>query len=304
MADGPDWHLYQTYLGVMRLGSLSAAARRLNLTQPTIGRHIEELERVLGSALFTRSQRGLIPTPLAHGLLAKAEEMEAAAAAFVRVAEGAAQADAVAGTVRITASEIFGAEVLPPMLAELRADYPQIVFELDLTKRKQDLLRREADIAVRSSRPQQAAILARKLGRFAIGLYAHRDYAGRRGLPRTVAELRGFDVVGFDRDDSAVRVVAPGTAWTDRGLFNLRVDNDLAQLAALRAGLGIGVLYKLIAARSPDLVPVLEKEVRFEIETWIAMHEDQRANPPVRAVFDGLGRKIAAWLKPPASRSG
>jgi len=144
--------------------------------------------------------------------------------------------------------------------------------------------------------------VAKKLGRFAIGLYAHRAYAERRGLPRTAAELRDFDVIGFDRDDSAVRAVAPGTAWTDRSLFNLRVDNDLAQLAALRAGLGIGVLYERIAAHSPDLVPVLEKEARFEIETWIAMHEDQRASPPVRAVFDGLARRIAAWLGTRAPR--
>jgi len=299
MARDPDWNLYRTFLGVLRGGSLSAAARRLNVTQPTVGRQIEELERALGFALFTRSQTGLAATAAALGLLPMAEAMESAAEAFVRASEGAGQRDAVAGTVRITASEIMGGEVLPAMLAEIRADYPRVKFELALTKATQDLLRRDADIAVRSTQPRQAALVAQKLGHFGIGLYAHVDYARRRGLPTALGEIGSFDLIGFDRDDAAVRAVAKHASWIDRNQFNLRVDNDLAQLAAIRAGLGIGAMQHLVAARDPDLVPVLAKEVAFKIETWIVMHEDQRTNLPVRLVFEALNRKIAAWLKSP-----
>jgi DNA-binding transcriptional LysR family regulator len=299
MVREPDWHLYRTFLGALRTGSLSAAARRLRVTQPTVGRQIEDLENALGFALFTRSQAGLAPTAAALDLLPMAETMEAAAAAVVRTAEGAGQRETLAGTVRITASEVMGAEVLPPMLAELRLDYPRVAFELALSNRQQNLLRRDADIAVRSVQPEQTALVGRKLGEFGVGLYAHRGYAKRRGLPQTAAELGRFDVIGFDRDDTAVRAVAKNTPWIDRNLFNLRVDNDLAQLAALRAGLGIGAMQHLVAARDPDLVPVLAKEISFKIGTWIVMHEDQRANLPVRLIFEGLGRKLAAWLKSP-----
>lgn len=302
MVRDPEWQLYRTFLEVLRRGSLSAAARALGLTQPTVGRHVEALEADLGLSLFARSQAGLAATAQAQALAPFAEDMAAAAAAFVRAAEGGGS-NGISGTVRITAGEVVGAEILPPLLAEIRKSHPAIAFELVLSNRMQNLLRRDADIAVRMVRPTQNALVVRKLGSMVLGLYAHRAYAERRGLPQTTADLGAFDLVGFDRDAGAARSAVRENPWIDRSLFNFRADNDLAQLAAVRAGLGIGAMNHILAARAPAMVRVLPQAVEFKIETWLAMHEDQRANPPVRATFDALGDLLAGVLRESAPKT-
>ncbi len=294
MARDPDWTLIRSFLAVLRAGSLSAAARRLRLAQPTLGRHIAALEGDLGQALFTRAPAGLVPTAAALAMRPMAEAMEQAAAALLRAAEGAD--DPARGTVRITASEVMGAQVLPPILAELQRRHPGLVLELALENRAGDLLRRDADIAVRMFRPKQDALLARRIGHLGLGLYAHRDYLTRHGAPRSVAELPLFHVIGFDRDDSSARAVAEGTLPIDRTLFRVRSDSDLAQAALLRAGLGIGAMQHRLAADMPELVPVLAAEVQLGLEVWLAMHEDQRGNAAVRAAFEVLGEGLGAFL--------
>jgi DNA-binding transcriptional LysR family regulator len=294
MARDPDWTLIRSFLAVLRDGSLSAAARRLRLAQPTLGRHIAALEEDVGLALFTRAPAGLVPTAAALAMRPMAEAMEQAAAALLRAAEGAD--DPARGTVRITASEVMGAQVLPPILAELQRRHPGLVLELALENRAGDLLRRDADIAVRMFRPRQEALLARRIGRVGLGLYAHRDYVARHGMPGSVAELGRFHVIGFDRDDGSARAVAEGTLPIDRGLFRVRSDSDLAQAALLRAGLGIGAMQHLLAAEVPELVPVLAAEVQLGLEMWLAMHEDQRGNAAVRAAFEVLGEGLLAFL--------
>src|SRR5579859_6165289 len=138
-----DWGLYRTFLAVLDEGSLSGAARRLALTQPTVGRHVEQLEADLGTPLFTRSVAGLQPTETALALRPHAETMAAAAEALVRTASG--EADAMRGVIRLTASDIVGVEVLPPILTGFHEAHPEAVTELPLPNRKEDLLRREAD---------------------------------------------------------------------------------------------------------------------------------------------------------------
>ncbi len=287
-----DWTLCRSFLAVLREGSLSGAARVLRLAQPTLGRHVAALEAALGQALFTRSPGGLAPTAAAAAIRPMAEAMEQAARALVR----AASAREAVGTVRISASEVMGALVLPPILAEVKARLPGLVLELALSNRADDLLRRDADVAVRMFRPDQAALVARRVGEVGLGLYAHRDYLARRGRPVTVAALSGFDVIGFDRDDRSARAVAGGVLPIDRTLFSMRSDSDLAQTALLRAGLGIGAMQHLLARDDPELVPVLAGEVAFTLPLWLAMHEDQRGSAVVRAVFDGLAEGLAAWL--------
>lgn len=295
MARDPSWHLYRSLLAVVREGSLSAAARRLKLTQPTIGRHIEELEADLGRALFTRSQTGLSPTPAALAAVPLAEAMEAAAAAVVRAAErGASEAE---GTVRITASEVMGCEVLPPLLAAIRNTHPRIVLELTMSNRHDNLLRRDADVAVRMGRPTQAALLARRIGEVRLGFYAHTDLIARAGTPTSLDDLRRFDLIGFDRDDVSARAVIKGSFAIDRSWFSFRADSDVAQMAAVRAGLGIGVMQIGIAQRTPELVPVLANAFSFTLEMWLAMHEDHREDGPVRLVYDGLAHALEGWLR-------
>src|SRR5690242_466234 len=168
----PDWGLYRSFLAVLQEGSLSAAARSLGLTQPTIARHIEGLEASVGFELFIRSRQGLSPTEAALELKPHAEDLAATAATLMRAASG--RAKAVRGTVRVSASEIMGAEVLPPILATLRERHPELEVELMLSNTVDNLLRRDADIAVRMVEPAQEALVTRHIGTVTVGLYAHR----------------------------------------------------------------------------------------------------------------------------------
>src|SRR3569833_46709 len=288
----PDWSLFRSFLSVLRLGSLSAAARDEGLTQPTIGRHIDTLEAALDVALFTRSQQCLKPTEAALELQPYAESLEATAAALVRAVLGRAGTH---GTVRITASEVVGGEVLPPILARLNADYPQITLELVLSNRTEDLLQREADIAVRMVRPTQQSLAARQVGNIELGLHARREYLDRRGVPTSSADLRRHSLVGFDHENAFIRSVRKRGFPVERSMFTLRSDSDLAQLAAIRAGFGIGVCQVGLARRSPELVRVLAKSFSFKLEVWIVMHADLRTSARCRVVADALAKGLAAY---------
>jgi DNA-binding transcriptional LysR family regulator len=290
-----NWDLCRAFLAVMRAGSLSGAARELGLTQPTIGRQIEELEAQLGVPLFTRSRHGVVPTEAASDLLPHAETMAAAMAALKRAASGGAAAER--GTVRLTASETVGGAVLPPMLARFHEAHPGIAIELVLSNKIEDLLRHEADIAVRMVRPKQAALLARHIGWVPISLYAHRTYVARHGVPTTMAELAGHTLIGFDADRWMRDFAADRGVRVTRDLFSLRTDSDLAQLALLRAGYGIAGCQDPLARRDPDLVPVMPGGFQLQLDLWLVMHEDLRASRRVRLLFEHLAAELTAYLK-------
>jgi DNA-binding transcriptional LysR family regulator len=291
----PGWELFRTFLEVIRDGSLSGAARKLALTQPTVGRHIDALETALGLSLFSRSPQGLRATPAALELVGYAETMASASAALQRTASGGAKADR--GTVRVAASEMIGCEVLPPILARFRDDHPGITLELAISSRNEDLLRRDADIAVRMVRPRQKSLVARRIGKSAIGFYAHRNYAQKYGLPKTIAELEKHCLIGFDRDALALRSLGKLPRAVTRENFGFRCDSDLAQFAVLRAGVGIGGCQHNIARRFEELVPVLAKAIRFELEVWVAMHEDMKSTGRVRLLFDHLAAGLSAFVR-------
>lgn len=286
MATTLPWELLHTLLGMLREGSLSGAARVLGLTQPTVGRHIAALESALGQVLFTRSPTGLLPTEAALALRGHAEQMETAAAALQRAAT--ARGGAVRGTVRVTASEVIGVEVLAGVFAALREAHPGLVLELALSNQLQDLLRREADIAVRMTAPEQGQLIARRVGSIEIGFHARSDYLDRHGRPQTLADLREHTLVGFDTVTPFIRAGAKRLGGIGREAFALRCDSDLAQLALLRAGAGIGVSQVALARREPVLERVLADQFAWPLETWVAMHEDLRQNAACRVVFDAL----------------
>jgi len=296
-SDDPGWELFRTFRGVMKDGSLSAAARSLGLAQPTVGRHVAALERSLGLVLFTRSQAGLMPTEAAHALLPYADGMAVTAAALQRMAsnQGDRTGAGIKGTVRITASEVIGVEVLPPILARLHEQHPGLVIELVLTSRVQDLLRREADIAVRMTAPKHEALVARRIGHIEVGLHAHPDYLARHGTPRTEAELRTHALIAFDEETPFIRSVGKALGGPRRDAFALRTDSDLAQLAAIRAGYGIGFCQVGLARRDPLLVRVLRKRFSLPLDTWLAMHEDLRDSPRCKLVFQALADGLSAY---------
>jgi DNA-binding transcriptional LysR family regulator len=296
----PDWSHFRAFLAVLRDGTLSGAARELGLTQPTLGRQIAELERRLGTALFVRSQRGLVPTDAARDIAPHAEAMAAAAGSMLRAASGGAS-DA-AGVVRITASEIIGAEVLPSLLAEFRRANPGVTIELVLSNRVEDLLRGEADIAVRMVRPSQQALVARQIGEVRLGLYAHRLYLKAAPAPKSVAALLSeHALIGFDQGTPFLRQLLEGMPIT-RSHFALRTDSDLAYLAAVRAGFGIGFIQQGIARRDPKLIAILPDEISLPLEMWLVLHEDLRASRRLRLMMDhlakGLGEYVALGKQP------
>lgn len=297
MASTVPWELLRTLLAVLREGSLSGAARALGLTQPTAGRHVAALEALLGRPLFTRSPGGLQPTEAALALRGHAEQMEAAAAALQRAASSGA-ADEARGTVRITASEVVGVEVLAPILAGLRERHPGLVLELALSNQMHDLLRREADVAVRMAPPSQGQLIARRVGQIELGLHARADYLDRRGRPATLAALAEHTLIGFDTETPFIRAGAGRLGGFSRERFALRCDSDLAQLALIRCGGGIGVCQAALARREPALERVLAREFAWPLETWVAMHEDLRHSLPCRLVFDALVAGLMSHVDP------
>jgi DNA-binding transcriptional LysR family regulator len=296
----PDWSLYRSFLAVLREGSLSGAARRLALTQPTIARHVDALERAVGFELFTRSQQGLAPTAGALDLEPYAETLAATAAALLRVASG--QGRAVKGTVRVSASEIMGAEVLPPIFAALRERHPALEIELVLSNAVENLLRRDADIAVRMVAPEQAALVTRRLGTVAVGLHAHRRYLDRAGTPQSLRDLQGHTLIGFDRETPAIRSMRGLVPAFETTRFAFRTDSDIAQLRAIQSGLGIGACQVALARRDAALERLLPAAFDLRLGVWLAMHENLRATSRCRAVFDGLAAGLAAHMDhaPPA----
>ena len=290
----PNWDELRTFVEVARDGSLSGAARRLGLSQPTVGRHIDALEAALGLTLFTRSPRGLTPTPAALALEPHVEAMAAAAAALGRVASGEAAADR--GAVRVTASDIIGCEVLPPILAAFHAEHPGIVIELALTNRTEDLARRDADVAVRMVRPTQSGLVARRIG-------ASRSMPIATIWPASASRARSpiWRATLPDRLWTAITSSFRGAGDFARALtretFGFRCDNDLAQLAALRAGVGIGGCQENIARRTPELTAVLPNAFHYAMEVWLVMHEDLKATRRVRLLFDHLPGRLTNYVK-------
>jgi DNA-binding transcriptional LysR family regulator len=294
MKRAPDWDLYQSLHAVIRAGSLSAAARMLSLSQPTVGRHIEQLEQALGLPLFTRSPQGLKPTEFALALAPSLEAMASASQAVLREASG--EADAVSGVIRITASEIVGTEVLPALLADFHDQHPAVIIELALSNRTEDLLHREADIAVRMMRPTQTGLRAKRIGAIGGGVYAHRRYLQRHGEPQSM-DAPGHAAVGFDRDNAAVRAISDAYPSLTREMFAFRSDSDLAQLAAIRAGFGLGGIQHGIARRDPNLVYVLGDVFNFELECWVVMHDDLKSSRRMRLIFDHLAAGLADYVQ-------
>lgn len=287
-----DWALWRSFLAVAETGSLSAAARQLGLTQPTLGRQIAALEAALGRRLFVKSQAGYALADGAAALLEEARAMSLSASALARLAS--APDGAVAGVVRIAASHVVGAEVLPHALAPFLASHPGLEVELTLSNSTADLLRREADLALRMVRPAQSTLVARKLADVPLGLFAHTAYLARHGSPQTVADLAHHTLIGPDRDPALRPILAALGPGFTRHALRLRVDDDAAQLGAMRAGLGIAICQRGIAARDPRLIEVLPDAFSHNLECWQVIHADLRATPRIRALADHLAQSLPA----------
>ena len=295
--DKLDWTLYRSFLTVAEAGSLSAAARLLSLSQPTLGRHIAELETALGTALFTRFARGLHLTDACTAMLPAARQMRDAAAVLTLIAAGRAQS--LSGTVRLTASRTVSQYVLPPILADLRAQEPGIEIELVPSDSTENLLFREADIALRMYRPTQLNVVTRHLGNLPTAIYAAKTYLDRHGRPQNADELLAMDFVGFDRSDVILRLIADLGIQRRREDFPLRCDDQVVYWALVRAGCGIGATQCQIG----DADPIVERIAPFiplpSLPVWLTAPEALRQNPRVRRVLDHLSSSFQAFIVPP-----
>ncbi len=286
-----SWDDQRAFLAVLEEGSLSGAARRLGLSHATVRGRVEALEAALGTPLFTRSVNGLTPTDGARALYDPVRRMALASEQFVR--QAAAAPGEAAGIVRLSVAEFMGIEVIPPMLAELRATYPAIRIELVLSNMPADLLSQEVDIAVRMIPPAQGALVAKKVAAIPLGLFAAPAYLDRRGMPQSPDDLARHDLIGPDRNRSDLALAEKFGDMFRRDRLVLRTDSHPAQIAAARAGLGIAVIHIPVGRRDPGLRPVLPDLVIDTLDTWIVTHEDLRHVPRVRAVFDLLAAAFA-----------
>lgn len=280
-----DWTLVRSFLAAAEAGSSAAAARTLGTSQPTVSRHVAELERQLGVTLFDRRRDGLVPTDKGLELLEQARAMRAAADGISRRAEG--MHDDLAGTVRVTASEVIAIEYMPAAIATIQRAHPQLSVELVSSNEAIDVNRREADIAVRMFEPRQPDLVARHVMDFEIVPCASRDYLACAGTPKDPEALLQHPLVGLDADLDLAGPRAMGFPL-EREHFVFRSDSRLAGNAAVRAGIGIGFVQRPIVERDPELVR-LELDLRLpRLPLYVVTHAEMRTSRRMKTVFDAL----------------
>lgn len=288
-----DWNLIKSFVAVAETGSLSAAARKLAASQPTLGRHITELEQALGVTLFRRGRRGYQLTEAGIVLYERGQAVAERATAFSLLALGSVEA--IEGTVRIAASEVVAAYVLPDMLARLGIEEPGIEVEVVASNQVENLLRRDADIAIRMVKPAQNELVARKVCDIALCACAAATYLDRRGRPLGPADLVNHALIGFDRSDEMIRGFTQHGIAVTRGSFRFRADNQVVLWEAVRAGNGIGLGQEPLADRDPLVEKVLPGLPLPNLPVWLAMHRDVRGSVRIRRVADFLYEELRRY---------
>jgi DNA-binding transcriptional LysR family regulator len=297
----PDWALWKSFEAVVREGSLSAAARRLGVSQPTVGRHVEELEGLLGVGLFERTLGGLRPNETALRLYEPVAAAQRSFAEALMRAEGA-QPDPN-GTVRITASNMVSNYVLPELLLQIGKAHPAVAFEIVPSDSTENLLLREADIAIRMFRPTQLELVSKKLGVIPIVAAAHSRYLARRGTPRTPEELASHELIGFDRSDAILRVARHLGFELKREDFWLRSDGQTLLWEMMCAGLGIGFAQRQLVERTRGMRVLLPELPIPPMEVWLTSHRELFTNHRIRAVYDALAEGLAAFIEGDGERA-
>ncbi|WP_299750564.1 LysR family transcriptional regulator [Devosia sp.] len=293
----PDWSLWRSFSAVVKHGSLSAAARELGLSQPTLGRHIEALEQALDLSLFERTLSGLKANPAALRLYEPVAAAETALAQAAILAESA-QAE-FSGTVRITASTVVSNYVLPTLLLPIRERYPAIAVETVPSDAAENLLLREADIAIRMFRPTQLELVAKKLGEIPVLTCAHENYLARRGIPTKPSELYDHDMIGFDRSDLIISHANHIGLPLRRDQFVLRTDSQTQMWELLRAGLGIGFAQKSLIDRTPGMVALGFDLAIPPLQVWLTTHKELFTSHRIRAIYDALAEGLIGYINAP-----
>jgi DNA-binding transcriptional LysR family regulator len=298
--DQIDWNLLRAFLYTAEAGSLSAAARRLGLTQPTLGRQVAAIEQQLGVSLFERIGKSLQPTATGLALLEHARSMGAAAEELGLCASGHVQA--VDGVVSISATDMVAAHLLPPLMLRLREQAPALRIEVVTTDALSDLRRREADIALRHVRPSEPELIGRLLRDASAGFYASKQWVRRHGHPRQAAQAASLAFIGSDRSGRYLGYLrAHGLPVTEQS-FCAYAENSNTAWALVRQGLGVGAMMDEVAQACPEVVRVLDEVPPVIFPIWLVTHRELRTARRIRIVFDLLAEALS--LPPSAKADG
>jgi DNA-binding transcriptional LysR family regulator len=284
--DLADWNLLRSFIAIYETGTLTEASARLKTTQPSMGRHLRELEALLKEPLFVRLPGKLKATERADRLFEALLGMRLA----VREAESLfiGNTASITGVVRVAASEAYAYHVIPAILMPMLEAHPDLELELSVSNQTDNLLRRDADIAVRFYRPQQDSLIAVKVGETELGLYAHQDYIARHGLPTEIELLANAVLTGADREPLQIAGVVQGPMPKQPIRFRFRTDFVLArESAAISAG-AIAMLFKDIADSKPELIRVLGDRINLKQEVWLCAHDELRRSARMRYVWEHL----------------
>lgn len=286
-----DWNQVRGFLATAEEGSLSAAARALRLTQPTLSRQVSGLEQDLGVTLFERGHRSMSLTSAGLELLEHVRAMGDAATRVSLTASGRSQA--IDGQVSITATNLFATYHLPPILARLREQAPGIEVEVIASNELRDLIRREADIAIRHARPKHGDLIARRIGGTTAHLYAAKSYLDRIGRPQQASDLVDADFIGFEHPERLLAQFNALGVPVTREHFKLYTASGTVIIALMEQGLGVGVVSKDIADRRPTLEPVLPSLPPIEVPVWLVTHRELHTSRKIRLVFDLIAEHVA-----------
>ncbi|MEL7132604.1 MAG: LysR family transcriptional regulator [Pseudomonadota bacterium] len=286
-----DWSQIQSFAAVAEHGSLSAAARAQNSSQPTLSRHISQLEATLGRRLFDRSSGGMVLTADGTDLLSHAAQMADAAARFDSRSD--THSTTIAGTVRLTASHVVANFILPPILSELHSLYPHLQIEVIASDTTENLLRREADIALRMYRPTQPDVITKHITDLPLGVYAAHSYIEKHGYPDTLHDLHKHTVIGYDRSPLIIEGFAQRGIKVGRDFFGFRSDDQVLCWHMVIAGFGIGFGQRRVGDPDPRVVRISGDQDVGAMPLWLTSHPDMRRIPRVRRVYDWLSRALA-----------
>jgi DNA-binding transcriptional LysR family regulator len=289
--NGLDWNRVRAFLATADAGSLSAAAGRLKLTQPTLSRQVAALEAQLGVTLFERIGKRLVLTDTGESLLVQARAMGEAAVAMTFAASGRAQA--IEGRVTISATDAYAAYLLPEIVARIRREALEVTVVILSSNALSDLQRREADIAIRHVRPEGDTLIGKLLRESTAHFYAATSWIARHGRPATMADLKSQDLLGYeDTRDFAAHLGRAGLVVTPDS-FRLVSENTVVIWEMVRRGLGVGVMSREIGTRTDDVVDLFPGTTLATFPVWLVTHRELRTNRRVRLVYEILADAFA-----------
>lgn len=289
-----DWHLIRVFLSVVEGGSLTAAAALLGASQPTLSRKIEELELHIGVSLFERAARGLRLTTAGEALLEPARQMRLAAQSVSLAALG--QTQQLDGTVRLTASEMTAAYLLPAIITRIRTRHPEIQIEVVVSNHVENLLERQADIALRHTDVNQNGLIARRIGQLDVGAYAHVDYLAQVGGSIDLCHIDRYHWIGYDTSDALLRGFREAGIHIKRDFFCIRCDNHVAGWQMALAGAGICLAPRVVAERAPEMRLVLPQSAIPSMPLWLTAHRELRHSHRIKTVFAMLAESLRAAI--------